>query len=401
MNVPELRFSEFDSEWDDRKLSEIADVYDGTHQTPDYVKSGVPFISVENIADLKSTKKYISEVDFAKDFKIKPRMGDIMMTRITAGVIGATAIVQDHEPLAYYVSLALIRGQEKQNSNFLAQRIESPYFKRELHKRIIHVAFPKKINLGDLGDCRAVVPHLYEQKKIAAFLGVVDAKIAALRDRRAGLERYKRGLMQALFSQRLRFTRPDGTAFPDWEEKRLGEVVQVISGLTYSPENIRDTGLLVLRSSNVKNAAIVLKDRVFVDVEVEHNKLTRTDDILLCVRNGSQRLIGKSALVPDNMPKATHGAFMSILRGGKNAFVFQLMQTDLFFKEVHKNLGATINSINGSDLKKFKFWVPNHPDEQQKIADALSAMDAKIQAVADQVARMEVFKKGLLQQMFV
>ena len=77
----------------------------------------------------------------------------------------------------------------------------------------------------------------------------------------------------------------------DWTEKRLGDVLEIIGGLTYSPSDIRDDGLLVLRSSNVQKNKITLNDTVFVNLQVDQEKLTKEGDILLCVRNGSQRLI--------------------------------------------------------------------------------------------------------------
>lgn len=393
--VPALRFPEFEGEWASIKAG------DAFRNSRAKGEAGLPLYSVTMDRGLvpRDTLEKHMHGNAADETNLRAQKGDIVynMMRMWQGAAGISELECMVSP-AYVV----LTPKKETSSGFFNYRIENARMLYLLWA-YSHGLTSDRLRLyyADFARIPMRQPSLPEQKKIAAFLGVVDAKIAGLKARQEGLERYKRGLMQALFSQRLRFTKPDGTAFPDWEEKQLGEVVEVVSGLTYSPDDIRDDGLLVLRSSNVKSAAITLTDQVFVDVDVEADKLTQAGDILLCVRNGSQRLIGKSALVPENMPKATHGAFMSVLRGANNALIFQLMQTELFFREVHKNLGATINSINSSDLKKFKFWLPKHPDEQQKIAGALQAMDAKIAAVAGQVATMEDFKKGLLQQMFV
>jgi len=98
--IPTLRFAKFDGEFSINNLSDIALIYDGTHQTPKYVDSGIPFVSVENISNLSATSKYITAEAFAKGFKNRPQKGDILMTRITAGVIGATAVVENDTPLA-------------------------------------------------------------------------------------------------------------------------------------------------------------------------------------------------------------------------------------------------------------------------------------------------------------
>lgn len=163
--------------WKKVKLEDVADIFDGTHQTPDYVDEGVPFVSVENIEDIWSTDKFITKEAFDA-YPEKPRKNDILMTRITAGIIGKTAIVDCDKPLAYYVSLALIRCKKDVVSpNYMSQYIEGPYFKKELNKRIIHTAFPKKINLGDIGKCMVEFPPIEEQKKIAATLSVWDSAI--------------------------------------------------------------------------------------------------------------------------------------------------------------------------------------------------------------------------------
>ena len=106
------------SEWEVKKLKENVLIVDGTHQTPKYISNGVPFVSVENIGNISNTDKYISKEDFEK-FKVKPQKNDILMTRITAGIIGDTEIVKNDCPLAYYVSLSLIRTINKYDVNFL------------------------------------------------------------------------------------------------------------------------------------------------------------------------------------------------------------------------------------------------------------------------------------------
>ena len=107
MLVPKLRFKEFNDEWQLKKLNEIANIYDGTHQTPKYTKSGVPFVSVEDIKNIYGTTKFISKDDFQKNFKIKPQKNDILMTRI--GDVGTPAIVKNDNDMAFYVSLSLIK----------------------------------------------------------------------------------------------------------------------------------------------------------------------------------------------------------------------------------------------------------------------------------------------------
>jgi type I restriction enzyme, S subunit len=196
---------------------------------------------------------------------------------------------------------------------------------------------------------------------------------------------------------KLRF--PEFRGALDWKEARLGQLGGLVSGLTYSPDDVRDAGLLVLRSSNVQNGKIALNDCVYVDPATKGANLSQANDILICVRNGSVALIGKNALIPEGMPLCTHGAFMTVLRSKSAKFVFQLFQSDRYQKQVAGDLGATINSINGGHLVKYTFAV-SQPVEQQKIADCLSSLDELIAAQASKVDTLKIYKKGLMQQLF-
>jgi type I restriction enzyme S subunit len=186
----------------------------------------------------------------------------------------------------------------------------------------------------------------------------------------------------------------------EWEKKELSKLGKLINGLTYSPKDVREKGLLVLRSSNIQNGQIDLKDCVFVDPNVKGVNLTEPNDILVCVRNGSKALIGKNALIPKGLPLATHGAFMTIFRAKNPEFVFQLFQTDFYDKQVKADLGATINSINGKNFLKYEFPTPKNQKEQQKIADCLSSLDKVIIAYKQKLDLLKEHKKGMIQNLF-
>ena len=183
-------------EWILKSLKDIASVYDGVHQTPNYQKEGIPFVSVENIRDLDKTNKYISLKDYQKNYKVYPQKGDILMTRI--GDIGTSAIVR-HEPLAYYVSLALIKVKSNVSSDWLNQYIGSTDFQYELFKRSLQFAFPKKINKNEIDKCKLMVPSLPEQQKIADFLTAVDTQIDVEEKRLETMKTIKKGLLQQMF----------------------------------------------------------------------------------------------------------------------------------------------------------------------------------------------------------
>lgn len=149
-------------------LNTVCNVYDGTHKTPKYTDSGIKFASVENIADPYATEKYISISDYEK-YKIKPQRNDLLMTRI--GSIGVCTVLESDEPLAYYVSLALLRPNNNElNSRYLKYAIESLHCRKELRKRTLVNAVPIKINMGDIGKITLPVPPLPVQREIVRIL---------------------------------------------------------------------------------------------------------------------------------------------------------------------------------------------------------------------------------------
>ncbi|WP_296662655.1 restriction endonuclease subunit S [Paraburkholderia sp.] len=263
------------------------------------------------------------------------------------------------------------------------------------------------INDNDLMALPVPVPtgktSVAEQQKIAECLSSVDELIAAQARKVDALKTQKKGLIQQLFPRegetqpRLRF--PEFRNAGEWEETRLGQLGVLVSGLTYSPDDVRESGLLVLRSSNVQQGEIALDDCVYVDASIKGANLSQPNDILICVRNGSKALIGKCALIPEGMPLCTHGAFMTVFRAQMPDFVFQLFQSDRYQRQVAGDLGATINSINGSQLLKYEFSIPK-PEEQLRIASCLSSLDAWISAEAQKLEAFKTHKKGLMQQLF-
>ena len=183
-----------------------------------------------------------------------------------------------------------------------------------------------------------------------------------------------------------------------WKVMRLGEIGKIVNGLTYSPENVSNNGLLVLRSSNISDNSIVLNnDDVYVKGISKFNK-TLENDILICVRNGSKNLIGKSALITEKYKDLAFGAFMAIFRSNYNLFLIHIFKTNTFFKQVKNDLGATINSINNGNLLNFKIPLPPL-DEQEKIAEILSTWDEAINLTINLIESKKQFKKALMQNL--
>ncbi|WP_186727221.1 restriction endonuclease subunit S [Leuconostoc lactis] len=194
--VPEIRFAGFTDDWEQCKLRDIVDIYDGTHQTPKYTSAGVKFVSVENISNLE-TEKYISQEAYEKEYANKQTSkGDVLMTRI--GDIGTARVVETTEPLAYYVTLSLLKPKLVE-SDFLAWLITSPAVQHNIWKRTLHIAFPKKINLGEINQVETTIPKKTEQEKIGIFFKQLDDLITLHQRKVNILKEQKKGFLQKMF----------------------------------------------------------------------------------------------------------------------------------------------------------------------------------------------------------
>lgn len=298
----------------------------------------------------------------------------------------------------------ILRNKKSIDKQFFKQYFKAKSFIRDLTKNLEGLRDGKMISYKQFSEVLLPKPSPEEQQKIADCLASIDELITLHTQKLAALRNHKKGLMQQLFPAegesvpKLRF--PKFKEHGQWCKVTLSSLGELVSGLTYSPEDVCEEGLLVLRSSNVQNGQISLEDNVFVRSDIKGANYSKPGDILICVRNGSKALIGKNALIPENLPKCTHGAFMTVFRSNRSKFIYQLFQTYAYERQVAADLGATINSINGNQLKKYEFYVPNAEKEQNAIADFLSSIDDMISAQSVQVDQLKNHKQGLIQRLF-
>ena len=237
------------------------------------------------------------------------------------------------------------------------------------------------------------LPSEQEQSKIASFLQSLDERIAAQEKLVASLKKYKRGLLNKVFSN------TDEKIYPT---VYLSEVADFLQGLTYSPSDVANAGHLVLRSSNIQNGTLSFDDCVYVDKSIPESLQVKCADVIMCVRNGSKSLVGKTALIPIDMPKTTWGAFMMIVRSKLNdTYIFHYLNSQMFFSQVFKDTGtATINQITKGILNECRLPLPP-VEERKKISKMLSTFDAKIYNAERTLYALMETRKALLQQLFI
>jgi type I restriction enzyme, S subunit len=386
-NMPRLRFPEFVEYWEDArfdywfKINAGGDVpEDGTSRKK---TTEFPFPVFANSAQNRGIYGYARSYREEGDCVTVSGRGELGMPNAR------------HERFVPIVRLLVLRPKYPSDIDFFENAI--------LRTRIfVESTGVPQLTGPQLSSYRIAAPSLPEQKKIAAFLGVVDAKIAGLRAKVEGLETYKRGLMQALFSQTLRFTKPDGTAYPDWEEKKLGEVLL--------EHKAKSTGKEAVFSVSVHKGLVNQIEhlgRSFSAATTDHYNRVKPHDIVYTKSPTGDFPLGiikQSNVKTDVIVSPLYGVFTPETPAlGYMLHVYfesNINVSNYLSPIVQKGAKNTINVTNAGFLSNTLILPVSH-HEQQKIADAFSAMDVKIQAVSAQVSHMETFKKGLLQQMFV
>jgi type I restriction enzyme S subunit len=371
--------------WEVKKLGEISKIYDGTHQTPKYVEKGIPFLSVEHItANQFSNTKFVTEEVYSKEIeKVKIVNGDILMTKI--GDIGTAKYINWNIEASFYVTLALFKTFDKNTDNrFLTYLINSKESQREIWKKSIHVAFPNKINLGDIGNCIMPFPPLSEQNRIVSVLETWDSGIEKLKQKIAIKKEIKKGLMQELLTGKKRL--PGFSE--EWKKVRLGDVCSVNMG--QSPEsdnyNKKSEGMVLIQgNADLKNSKTIAR--------VYTTQITKTadyGDILFTVRAP----VGAIGYISQDRVCIGRGVCSIKEKDSYLAFIFYKLKH-------HKNgflryeQGSTFSAINGKDIRSFKMQVPDL-EEQKLIASILTTSDKEIVALQLKLSYRQEQKKYLL-----
>jgi type I restriction enzyme, S subunit len=185
----------------------------------------------------------------------------------------------------------------------------------------------------------------------------------------------------------------------DWDVKPLGDIGESLIGLTYRPADVRSHGTLVLRASNIQDDGLRFDDNVFVQAEIPSRIMVRPDDILVCVRNGSRDLIGKSALIDERANGMTFGAFMAVFRSRSGRFINYLFQSEILKKQINAHLGATINQITNASLNSFRVPFPPTDSERLAITGALSDVNALLAGLDRLIAKKRDLKQAAMQQL--
>lgn len=397
MGKPEIRFKGFTDDWEQRKLGEVIE---------DYVEK----TTVENQYPVLTSSQQMGIVlqdDYFSGDRVS-QSGNIGYFVIPRGYFAYRSRSDndvfvfnrndciDKGSISYFYPVFKPSGVD---SDFLLRRLN---YGLETQLKIASEGTGQHVlSLKKFKNMTALFPSINEQRKIGEYFTHLDHLITLHQRKCDEVKTLKKYMLQKMFPQNgmnipeIRFS-----GFTDvWEQRKFPEFVSFFNGLTYTPDDVQDTGTLVLRSSNVKNGEIVDADNVYVSDKVVISENVQKGDIIVVVRNGSRALIGKHAQIKAFMPNTVIGAFMTGLRSEQSSFVNALLDTSAFEKEIAKNMGATINQITGYMFSKMEFMIPSEK-EQQKIGDYFTNLDHLITLHQRKCDELRKMKKFMLQNMF-
>lgn len=432
-DVPKLRFKEFEGEWEQKRYGDIFSFY----TTNSFSRDNLNYESgkVKNIHYGDIHTKFSMLFDIQKE--IVPFINeDIDFSRIKdenycqEGDLVIADASEDYNDVGKTIELINLNNEKtlaglhtflarpnkyKMQKGFAGYLVQS----WKVRKQVMTIAQGSKvlgIATGRLSKIELDIPKLPEQQKIANFLTAVDTKLQQLTTKKETLAQYKKGVMQQLFSQQLRFKpdntnetviartqdeaiSPNETEFPDWEEKRLGEVGEIIGGGTPDTTN-----------SDYWDGDI----QWFTPTEVYKRNIDKSKRTIttLGLQKSSARILPKGTILFTSRATiaelsfateecTTNQGFQSIVVNENNNSEFIYYWIIQHRKEfIRRSQGSTFLEISKNEMKKISLSIPSLK-EQQKIATYLSAIDLKIEAVQTQITQTQAFKKGLLQQMFV
>ena len=390
--------------WEIKKLGEVSIVFeDGDWiESKDQSIEGVRLIQTGNIGsgffkDRGEKARYISEDTFKRLRCTEIFEDDCLISRLPDPVGRACVLPNTGEKMITAVDCTIIRfDKNKLMSEWFLLYSLSQEYQNEVNKQVSG-ATRQRISRKNLGLIEIPLPPLPEQQRIVAIL---DEAFAAIAKAKANAQQNLKNAKELFdgYLHKYYTSKEDG-----WEEKKLKEVADYFNGLTYSPKDVSDEGIIVLRSSNVQKDELDFKDIVRVNLTVKEKIIVKDGDILMCSRNGSARLVGKTARIKDLAEEMTFGTFMMIIRSEYNPYLSWFFKSTDFRNQIKGGENTMINQITRYMLDDIVISFPPI-DKQQTIVqklDTLNAETKKLESIYQQkINDLEELKKSVLQKAF-
>jgi type I restriction enzyme S subunit len=402
--VPELRFKEFSGEWEEKKLGDIGRFYKGKALSKkDLSPEGTPCILYGELYTKYNevTNTVFSRTNYDQNSLFMSEKGDVLLPSSGETALDiSTATCLNLDNIALGGDLNVYRCKEL-NSEFLSYNLN--YRQKKNIARLSQGNSVVHLYNSQLSTLKINTPTIQEQQKIADFLSLVDGKLENIQGQIEHLETLKKGFLQKIFSQELRFKDENGNEFPDWEEKMLGEV-GVLKGGNGFPEKYQGNSgdipfIKVSDMNSIGNERYINNSVNNVNLEILNiikASLVPSKSIIFAKVGAAvylerKRILQVDSCIDNNMMSFQPHKKYNII------FLYYILQNLKLSR--YANVGA-LPSYNAKDIGNIKVRIPI-VHEQQKIADFLSEFDEKIEIERGKLEYWKNIKKGLLQKMFV
>ena len=409
--IPQLRFPEFEGVWLKEKLVNVSEKVAYGMNAAAITFDGVnKYLRITDIDEdaRRFIPKPLSSPDGEIEDKFVLKKGDIVFAR-TGASVGKSYLYDENDGKLLYAGFLI-------KFNVINA---VPYFVflqtfRESYRKWVQVYSMRSgqpgLNAEEYKLLQFNCPDIKEQQKIAAFLTDVDDKITKLTKKKELLEQYKKGIMQKIFNQELRFKDDNGNDFPDWEEKRLGDIgtFQTSSVDKLTKPNEQHVHLVnymnVYRHETISNETVETYQVVTANEKQLISSNLLKGDILFTPSSETPTDIGHSVVIFEDIDNAVYSYHLIRFRPSIKLnlmFSHYFCNTSDVLRQLSRfSTGSTRFTISIGNFSKVKVCFPCL-EEQTKIANFLSDIDIKIEALNTKIENSKSFKKGLLQQMFV
>lgn len=400
--IPAIRFKGFTDDWEQRKLGELCHIGDIDHRMPASVSVGIPYVMTgdfigNNDIDFENAKR-ISEEDYEQlAKKIKPEKGDILFARYAS--VGTVRYVETNQKFLISYSCAILKPNEDIEGKYLYFYIQTGATQQRIELEI-NTGSQRNIGIDSLKNNIAVsVPKIGEQSKIGTFFKQLDDTIALHQRQLNNYKELKQTMLKKIFNQELRFKDQNGNDYPNWEEKKLGEIAKYTNGKS-NEGNVLENGKYNLINLNSISIDGKLKN-VHKSTDIVTVLLKKDDLVMILSDVGHGDLLGRVAVIPENEKYVLNQrvAGLSVVKLANPTYLYYFIN---FHQKYFKLMGKGMAQLNISkgDVEDFVVQLP-YEDEQHKIADFLSTIDKQLETVEQTVKLLEEQKKGLMQKMFV
>ncbi len=407
---PAIRFAGFTDAWEQRKLSDmyqsIVNAFVGT-ATPYYVENGHFYLESNNIKEgliNHNTEVFINDEFYEKQKDKWLHTGDIVM--VQSGHVGHAAVIPEELNNTAAHALIMFRSpKEKIEPYFLNYQYQTLKSKKKIDNITVGNTI-KHILASDMQEFVVDFTSYEEQSEIAACFKNLDNLITLHQCKHDKLVNVKKAMLEKMFPKdeadvpEIRFK-----GFTEaWEQRKLGEVLETRRGLTYSPSDVCQNGIRVLRSSNINSDSFVIsEDDVFVNREAINIEFVKENDILITAANGSSKLVGKHAIIRNIQENsAVHGGFMLLGTSNEPYFINASMDTLWYRKFIDLFVAGgngAIGNLNKTDLDNQEISIPSK-EEQKIIGLYFRRIDNLITLHQRKYDKLVNVKKAMLEKMF-